>query len=112
MDNAELDSKINEFKQEMERKRSAGEMVTGIDIINAEKELTKSIGERIKSLYQAIEDAIAKLDIADPDMPKKKQDLLELKPDVPRKFAITKDDMVYLNDALNAILGPNISEND
>jgi len=106
----DIDEIINGFKEESEKLRKAGEEVTGANLIESEKLLAKSVGERIGEMFSAIEDAINKLDNMDPKLSEKKQLLLDMKREVPSKFAVKKEEMEYLNDALNAIIGINVSK--
>ena len=106
----DIDEIIKGFKEKAEELRKAGEEVTGANLIEYEKLLALSIGERIGKMYSSIEDAIKKLDSMDPKLSEKKQLLLDMKREVPTKFAVKKEEMEYLNDALNAIIGINVSK--
>ena len=106
----DIDKIINDFGKQVKKMEKSGEKPTGANLIEYEKLLAVSVGPRIGKLYGAIEVAINKLDNSDPQLSEKKQLLLNMKREVPLKFAVKKEDMVYLNDALNAILGLNVSK--
>ena len=81
------------------------------DIFAGSRQLTETVGARIKTCYEAIELAISALDTSDPDLGQKKHDLQQLKQFVPKKFGVTKEETLILNEALNNIVGVNRSEN-
>lgn len=78
--------------------------LTVSDIFAGQKQLTQTVSDRITTGYENIEEAMNKLNIGDKDVGQKKHDLQQLKIFVPRKFAITKENMLELNQALNEIV--------
>jgi hypothetical protein len=66
--------------------------------------LTKPVGDQIRESYDAINKAIEDLNQNDPLFSKKKHYLQGLKKDVPKKYAITKEQTAELQDLINDIL--------
>jgi len=74
------------------------------------KEITTNIlHEQIKNDYRLIDEAIHNLNIRDPDMAVKKEQLIELKKDVPNRYAIPKAEVFKVQEEINKILGQNTS---
>ena len=91
-----------------------GDKVTGKDILDFKRKFTEKVGDLIRKENDSINDEISKLDIKDPEMPKKKQMLLERKSKVTNNLAITKEDRVHVCNTLNDIMQkhvPNLSLN-
>lgn len=80
------------------------------DIFAGAKLLTETVSDRISSCYEAIRTTEKNLNSKDPLLGDKVRELNLLKLEVPKKFAITKDQMYLLNEVLNNMLSVNSSD--
>lgn len=99
----------SEFKEFVDKNK---DNVTGQNILDFKRKFTESIGELVAKENDSINEQISELDVSDPDMPKKKQRLLEKKSQVTKNLAFREIDRISLCNNLNDILKqdvPNLS---
>jgi len=73
--------------------------------------LTYPVSDKIRSEYDAINEAIESLDSKDKLMPKKKHELIQLKKQVPQGKAVTQKAKEEFQDLINKILGQKAENN-
>ena len=81
------------------------------EAIKVPKQITEDISALIRADYNAINEAIHRLDTSDLDFPHRKHELQELKAKVPHKYSISKKQRTKIIDDINKILGVNRSDN-
>ena len=94
--------------------RSAGSDLPRKDVLDlaiaTPNEITKDISAEIRHDYDLIEEAISKLNIIDQDMPEMKDELLQLKKQVPYNYKLSTKNRREIMAKINEILGINRSD--